>query len=82
LDSGHRVLLELIRELKADAMTKAEAAAMWQARAEFLAGQLADAQLALEAPKPETAPEPTPPAEAASRPARGLWSRVVGWFGG
>jgi excisionase family DNA binding protein len=48
-------LVALVREL----IPKAEAAAMWQARAEFLASQLEHAQLALAAPKadsPEIAP--------------------------
>jgi excisionase family DNA binding protein len=51
-------LLQLVREAQADAMAKAEAAAMWQARAEMLAGQLQqrDEQLkALMAPKEEPA---------------------------
>ena len=43
---------------------------------------------ALEAPKENRAagaapaPEPTPPSEALSRPATGLWSRLAGWLGG
>jgi hypothetical protein len=48
-------LVHLVAQLQGDIVQKAEAAAMWQARAEFLAGQLEQAQLALAAPK-----EPTP----------------------
>jgi len=66
IDSGHAVLLELIRELKSDAMSKAESAAMWQARAEMLLGQVQQLQMALEAPKPEPVTvEPSPETEAA-----------------
>jgi excisionase family DNA binding protein len=39
--------------------------------------------LMLEASKePAPSPEPTPPSEADSRASGGLWSRLVGWFGG
>jgi excisionase family DNA binding protein len=48
-------LVHLVAQLQSDVVQKAEAAAMWQSRAEFLAGQLEQAQLALAAPK-----EPTP----------------------
>jgi excisionase family DNA binding protein len=81
-------VLQLVREAQMDAVSKAEAAAMWQARAEFLAGELQQAreQLALMAPKAEpvqemtpigveTAPEP----EAISEPARAPWWRR--WLG-
>jgi len=79
VDTGGRVdptgtqaatMLELVR-LVGDLQGKAEAAAMWQGRAEMLAAQLADARemiRALEAPKeapaPEPVPSPTPPAVA------------------
>jgi hypothetical protein len=43
-------LVALVRDL----LPKAEAAAMWQARAEMLANQLEQAQLALAAPKEPT----------------------------
>jgi excisionase family DNA binding protein len=67
-------LAELVRELTADAIAKAEAAAMWQARAELLAHQLAQAEgrvRMLEAPEPQetpvaanlTAQSPDPPRE-------------------
>ncbi len=46
---------ELIAEV--EAVQKAEAAAMWQARAEFLASQLEQAQLSLAAPKEPTSQE-------------------------
>jgi len=75
-------LLLLVREAQADAMAKAEAAAMWQARAEMLAGELADARgrlAALKAPKVEPATpadpfEDYPSQEPAERP---WWRR---WF--
>ncbi len=40
-------VLNLLREAQAQAITKAEAAAMWQARAEMLAGQLTQARSGL-----------------------------------
>jgi hypothetical protein len=51
-NSGQVVPAGLYRELQAEMVRKAEAAAMWQARAEFLAGELSQAreQLALMAP--------------------------------
>ena len=55
-------MLELVR-LVGDLQAKAEAAAMWQGRAETLAHQLAEARetiRALAAPKPEPAPDPFP----------------------
>jgi hypothetical protein len=52
-------LVALVREL----IPKAEAAAMWQARAEMLAGQVERLQLALEAPKPDS-PEIAPRADS------------------
>jgi excisionase family DNA binding protein len=55
-DRGYARLVELVAELT----LKAEAAAMWQARAEFLAGELASARdeiRALQAPAPAP-PEP------------------------
>jgi excisionase family DNA binding protein len=45
------LLAQLLADAQAELVRKAEAAAMWQARAEFLAGQLEQAQLALAAPK-------------------------------
>jgi len=81
VDTGGRVdptgtqaatMLELVR-LVGDLQGKAEAAAMWQGRAEMLAAQLADARemiRALEAPGP--VPSPTPPAVA------GWWDRWQG----
>jgi excisionase family DNA binding protein len=39
--SGQAVLLELVRDLQRQVIEKAEAAAMWQARAQLLAEQLA-----------------------------------------
>ena len=69
-------VLRLVREVQADAMSKAESAAMWQARAEMLAAQLDQAQLALEAPKAEpVATEPTPAIEAVSEPVTRPWWR-------
>jgi hypothetical protein len=47
-------LVDLVRQLQSEVIVKAEAAAMWQARAELLAMQLQQAQeriLALEAPR-------------------------------
>ena len=79
---GGTDFLLLIGKLHEEAAVARETAAMWQARAEFLAGQLADAQRALEAPKSETVPEPTPTTEATSRPPTSLWARLTGWFGG
>jgi excisionase family DNA binding protein len=82
--SGQRTadtaLVELVRDLKAELVAKAEAAAMWQARAEFLAGQLEQAQRALEAPKAETVNvEPAAADEATPAPATRRWWRR--WFG-
>jgi excisionase family DNA binding protein len=54
-------VLTLVREAQAEAMARAEAAAMWQARAEVLAIRLEQAEhrlLALEAPR--TAPADAP----------------------
>jgi excisionase family DNA binding protein len=52
-------------------------------RVGYLQAELAQARAALEAPKAaETAPEPAPPDEAASRPAAGFWARLAAWFGG
>lgn len=45
-------LVHLVAKLQADVVSKAEAAAMWQARAEMLAAQLEQAQRALPAPQP------------------------------
>jgi excisionase family DNA binding protein len=56
-------MLQFVREAHAEAIAKAEAAAMWQARAEFLAGELAQAReqlKMLEAPKVEEQPEHRP----------------------
>ena len=58
-------VLALVREAQAEALARAEAAAMWQARAEVLAAQLHRAQetiRALEAPReaPTNAPESRP----------------------
>jgi len=76
VDNGHLALVELVRELKTEVVQNAAAAAMWQARAEMLAAQLDQAQLALEAPKSEPMPpEPTPAAEAMLEPARRAWWR-------
>jgi hypothetical protein len=44
-------LVSLVRDTQAELMRSTAAAAMWQARAEFLASQLEQAQLALAAPK-------------------------------
>jgi hypothetical protein len=74
-------LVEHNKQLQAELVAKAEAAAMWQARAEFLAGQLEQAQRALEAPKAgPAASEPAPDFEAASGPAtRRWWRRAWRW---
>ena len=59
-------LVEQNRQLQVELVAKAEAAAMWQARAEMLMGQVRQLQLALEAPKPEPVTvEPSPETEAA-----------------
>lgn len=73
-------LVDLVREL----LPKAEAAAMWQARAEHLANQLEQAQRALPEPTPQIRPqtsdskslslEPTQtPPEARRRPWWRVW---------
>ena len=83
------LLIGLVEQLRADlvasqadVVARAEAAAMWQARAEMLAGQLADLRehvRALEAPRePEVDPGPAPGAEAASEPATRPWWRFWG----
>jgi hypothetical protein len=56
-------VLGLVHEAQARAETTAAAAAMWQARAEMLTGQLADLRehvRALEAPKVEQVAPPSP----------------------
>ncbi len=78
VDSGELVkivaiLTEETHELRRELVSKAEAAAMWQARAEMLAGQLA-----LQAPRSmETVQESAPMAhatpEAAGRPWWRFW---------
>jgi hypothetical protein len=74
--------LERLDRMQADLVAKAEAAAMWQARAEMLAGELADARgqlLALQAPQEEPTPE-SPPATVAvaeERPRAAWWRRVL-----
>jgi excisionase family DNA binding protein len=73
-------LADLVRELTADAMAKAESAAMWQARAEVLAHQLDAAQQTirvLQAPQSHqthedpnlTAEGPDPPSEPSEPPS-------------
>jgi hypothetical protein len=62
-EAGH--LAALLREAQAEALRRAEAAAMWQARAEMLAGQLEQAQTELRALK---APDAGPPAAAPPAP--------------
>lgn len=54
-EAGVVELVGLVDRLQSDLVHKAEAAAMWQARAEMLAGQVERLQLALEAPKSDTA---------------------------
>jgi hypothetical protein len=56
-EAGVAELVGLVDRLQSDLVAKAEAAAMWQARAEFLASQLEQAQLALSAPKEATSQE-------------------------
>ena len=51
-------------------------------RVGYLQAELAQARAALEAPKPEMAPEPAPTTEAVSRPPTSIWRAVVGWLGG
>ena len=82
---GGCVELELLARLdrmQAELLARTEAAAVWQARAELLAGQLADAQqriLALEAPQTAAvAPEPAPNGEAVPEPPMRPWWRR--WF--
>jgi hypothetical protein len=59
--------LQLVRELQHELVAKAEAAAMWQARADMLAGQLAVLQ--------QPALEPGPAAEPPPRPWWRFWDR-------
>jgi len=74
--SAMLVLVEHNKQLQVELIAKAEAAAMWQARAEMLASQLDQVQLALEAPKAElVATASTPAAEAVSAPAVRPWWR-------
>jgi len=69
-------VLSMVREAQAEAIAKAEAAAMWQARAEMLAHQLAvtgDRLRALEAPRTHvasnlTAQAPAPPSGSHPNP--------------
>jgi len=84
-------LVHLVVKLQADVVAKAEAAAMWQARAEMLAAQLDHAR-ALPAPQPAPdAQESTPSRSAAetsvapseSAQARpGFWTRLRAALGG
>ena len=75
VDSGE--LINLIRDLQGQLLARTEAAAMWQARAELLAGQVADLRehvRALEAPKAaEMAHDTAPGAEVHSEPATRPW---------
>ena len=77
-DDQARTMLELVR-LVGDLQTKAEAAAMWQARAELLAERLtaAEDRLAIAAPvQTPVAPQPEPaPAPAPVEPPVPLWRR-------
>jgi hypothetical protein len=71
-------MVSLVKDLHAELIARTEAAASWQARAEFLAGELQQAceQLALMAPKEETvAAEPITKPDAASGPAPRPWWR-------
>jgi excisionase family DNA binding protein len=79
------LLAQLLADAQAELVRKAEAAAMWQARAEMLAGQVERLQLALAAPKPnssEIAPQrdsehaAVEPAQTSSEPpqARPWWA--------
>jgi hypothetical protein len=76
-------LVQLVRDLQAEVTARTEAAAVWQARAEFLAGEVRQLRAALEAPKAEpAAPEPPPDAEAIPGPAtRPWWRRAWSWLG-
>jgi hypothetical protein len=79
-------LVNLLAGTQAELVRTTAAAAMWQARAEMLAGQVERLQLALEAPKPtmsEVAPqhnsegltvEPTPPRSSETPQARPWWA--------
>jgi hypothetical protein len=60
--------LELLERAQADVVSKAEAAAMWQARAELLTGQVEQLQRALPAPSER------PP----GGPANGLPDKTTG----
>src|SRR5262245_40141550 len=65
-------LAQLVRDFQAEALRQTQAATMWQARAEFLAAQLEEAQSrvrALEAPKEPIAPSPPAGAVFAPLPA-------------
>jgi excisionase family DNA binding protein len=87
-DRGHDTLVALVAD-QANTINnligKAEAAAMWQARAEMLAGELADARgrlAVLEAPKEGLAAEEPPitvdtVAPAEERPRVSWWRRVL-----
>jgi small-conductance mechanosensitive channel len=70
LEAGH--LAQLVRDFQAEALRQTQAAAMWQARAEFLASQLEEAHQqvrALEAPKPAES-VPTHAAEVVAPPGQ------------
>jgi hypothetical protein len=77
-------LVELLERTQAELVRKAEAAAMWQARAELLHGQLSglEEQLrALQAPSASSSPVPDgerPPAAAADR---GFLARLAAALG-
>jgi hypothetical protein len=85
-------LVHLVDRLQRDVVARTEAATLWQARAEMLASQLEQAQLALAAPKEPTPQErpflrdsegstvepiQTPTTARTGRPWWALWRRVM-----
>jgi hypothetical protein len=74
LEAGH--LAQLVRDFQQEALRQTQAAALWQARAEFLAGQLEQAQtdlLALKAPEPVPTQDAEVAATLTQEPRRPWW---------
>ena len=77
-------LVEMVAKLQADVIARTEAAALWQGRAEMLAGELATSReqvRALMAPREEpensASVEPISSVDLVDPPARPWWHRLI-----